>query len=181
MRQPDIMASHWKRAVSVIAGVVCAGMLTARAAQAEPVRFLPWTGTKTPPLALNDLTGRPHTLADYRGKVVLVNFWATWCDPCIEEMPSMQKLKERFADLPFEVLAVNYGESEAKVSGFVKRLAVTFRVLLDPNREAPRAWRVRVLPTSFLIGTDGQVRYSVVGEADWAGDDAANIVRGLLP
>jgi thiol-disulfide isomerase/thioredoxin len=165
----------------ILAAILCASGLTAPRGHSETARLLPWRDAKTPPLALNDLAGRPRALADYRGKVVLVNFWATWCEPCRDEMPSMQKLQERLAGRPFAILAVNYGESEARVSEFVKRAAVDFTVLLDPNQEAPRAWRVRVLPASFLVGADGRLRYSVVGELDWTGAEVVDTIRRLLP
>ena len=126
------------------------------------------------------MAGRRHTLADYRGSVVLVNFWATWCEPCREEMVSMRKLQERLAGRPFVTLLVNYGESRLRVSEFVKRESVGFRILLDPNQDASRAWRVRVLPSSFLIDGEGRVRYSVIGELDWAGADAVSMVQDLL-
>jgi thiol-disulfide isomerase/thioredoxin len=111
---------------------------------------------------------------------VLVNFWATWCEPCLDEMPSMQKLKERLTGQPFAVLAVNYGESEAKVQGFLTRLPVDFRILLDPDRQAATAWRVRLLPQSFVVDRDGRVRYSALGELDWTGAEAVRAVRALL-
>jgi len=164
----------------MLVAIVCVSVLAAPRGHAETARFLPWKDAKTPPLALNDLAGRPHTLADHRGKVVLVNFWATWCEPCRDEMPSMQRLQERLAGRPFAILAVNHGESAARVSEFVKRAAVDFTVLLDPNQEAPRAWRVRVLPASFLVDAAGRVRYSVIGELDWTSDEAVNTVRRLL-
>jgi thiol-disulfide isomerase/thioredoxin len=165
---------------SILAAVVCASVLAAARGHAETARFLPWKAAATPPLALTDLAGRPHALADYRGKVVLVNFWATWCEPCRDEMPSMQKLRERLAGRPFAILAVNLGESQARVSEFVKRAAVDFTVLLDPDQEAPRPWRVRVLPASFLVGADGRVRYSVIGEVDWTSEEAVDTIRRLL-
>jgi len=155
-------------------------LLVASGTRAEPSRFLPWTESATPSLSLNDVAGRQHTLADYRGSVVLVNFWATWCEPCRDEMVSMRKLQERLAGRPFVTLLVNYGESGIRVSEFVKRESIAFPVLLDPNQDAPKPWRVRVLPSSFLVDADGRVRYSVIGELDWAGTDAVNIVQGLL-
>jgi hypothetical protein len=75
---------------------------------------------------------------------------------------------------------VNYGESAAKVSRFLERLSVTFTVLLDPSGEAPRAWRVRLLPASYVVAPDGAVRYSVLGEIDWSGDAAVSTIRELL-
>ena len=112
--------------------------------------------------------------------VVLINFWATWCEPCRDEMPSMQKLEERLRGQPFVILGVNHGEAESRVRQFVERERIGFTILLDPNQEAPRAWRVRILPGSFLVGKDGRVRYRVIGEMDWASDEAVGIVRGLL-
>jgi thiol-disulfide isomerase/thioredoxin len=128
---------------------------------------------------LNDLAGRAHALADYRGRVVLVNFWATWCEPCREELASIHKLQQQLAGRAFTVVLVNYGESRARVAEFAKREGIGFPVLLDPNRDAPRAWRVRVLPTSFLVDPEGQVRYSVVGEIDWATAVSEKVIRSL--
>jgi peroxiredoxin len=148
--------------------------------RAEPSRFLPWPESATPALSLKDVGGRQHALADYRGSVVLVNFWATWCEPCRDEMVTMRKLQERLAGRPFVTLLVNYGESRIRVSEFVKRESIGFSVLLDPNQDASKAWRVRVLPSSFLIDANGRVRYSIIGELDWAGADAVTVVQELL-
>ncbi len=144
-------------------------------------RFLPWTRAEMPALSLRDLDGKPETLATYRGKVVLLNFWATWCEPCRDEMPAMRALRERLAGEPFDVVAVNYGEAASRVREFLARERLDLRVLLDPGQGAARAWRVRVLPGSFLIDGDGRVRYSVIGEIDWTSDEAVRTVRSLLP
>ena len=159
------------------AGVLA--VLASAAGAQEPSRFVPWT-RETPPLALKDPAGRTVSLEDHRGKVVLLNFWATWCEPCREEMPSMRALQQRFAGQPFEVLAVNYGESASRVKEFLARERLELTVLLDPGQQAARAWRVRVLPGSFLVGRDGRVRFSVIGELDWASDEAVKVVSGLL-
>jgi thiol-disulfide isomerase/thioredoxin len=153
----------------------------ATAAEADLLRLIPWREGNTPALALKDLAWRPHGLADYRGQVLLINFWATWCEPCRDEMPSLQRLKERLAGSPLTVLTVNFGESSQKVGEFARQLGLDFPVLLDPGQQAARAWRVRLLPTSYLVDADGRVRYSVVGELDWATDVAVGAVRRLLP
>ncbi len=170
-----------RRALTGIVALACAALVAVPTHAAEPSRFIPWTQPHTPALALKDTAGRPQTLADYRGKVVLVNFWATWCEPCRDEMASMRTLRQRLAGQPFEIVTVNYGESEAKVTAYFKSAGLDFPALLDPNQEAPRAWRVRVLPASFLVGRDGRVRYSVIGEIDWSTDEVLKTVRTLLP
>ena len=141
----------------------------------------PWGGGRTPALVLKDLQGATHDLAHYRGKVVLVNFWATWCEPCRDEMPSMQALKRKLAGRPFEVLAVNFAESESKVNEFLRRFPLDFTIVLDRNSTARRDWNVKVLPTSFVIGPDGSIRYSVIGDLDWAAEVVAKDLVRLVP
>jgi len=156
--------------------------LTALAAAPSGAADLkPWPGGPTPGLELRELDGRGHRLADYRGKVVLVNFWATWCAPCRDEMPSIQRLKEKLAGRPFEVLAVNLDEPEARVRKFLSQMKVDFTVLLDPEKKVARAWEARILPASFVIGPDGRIRYSLVGELDWARDHVVSRISELLP
>jgi len=163
-----------------LGGLICAATVLTGLARADATRFIPWKDPAVPPLALNELGGALRTLADYRGRVVLLNFWATWCEPCRDELASIGKLQERLAGQPFTVVLINYGEGRARVADFVKREALSFPILLDPNQDAPKAWRVRVLPSSFLVGPDGRVRYSVIGEIDWGRDDSVEVVKGLL-
>ena len=163
-----------------IAVALAASLAAASTAAADSERFIPWKGAGTPALSLKGVDGRPHSLADYLGKVVLVNFWATWCEPCRDEMPSMQKLEARLSGQPFATLAVNLGESPPRVREFAERLGLGFPVLLDPNQDASREWRVRVLPSSFVVAPNGRVRYAVVGEMDWASESAVTTVRALL-
>jgi len=135
---------------------------------------------EVPAFSAPDLDGRPVSTASLRGKVVLVNFWATWCEPCRDEMPSMQKLEERLHGQPFVILGVNHGEAESRVREFAERMRIGFGILVDPTQDTAKAWRVRILPASFLVARDGRVRYRVIGEMDWASDEAVSVVRALL-
>lgn len=159
--------------------LTCALLLSTTLAQAQQLK--PWTGGATPPLALQDLDGKPHRLEDYRGKVVLVNFWATWCGPCREEMPSMNKLRASLEAQPFAVLAVNLAESEGRIRRFLEQVPLEFPVLLDRDSGVAKAWRARVLPVSFLVGPDGRIRYSAVGEIDWAQERVRRTIIELMP
>ncbi len=141
----------------------------------------PWTGGTTPPLSLRDLAGQPVSLTDFKGKVVLVNFWATWCAPCIEEMPSLQRMQDRLALAGFEVLAVNYQESQARINGFLKKRPLSLTILLDHDGSVRTAWGVRVFPTSFVLDTSQRIRYTAVGEVDWESPSMVTQIRGLLP
>ena len=156
-------------------------VLLAFASLAGAQQLKPWTGGVTPPLALQDLAGKPHRLEDYRGKVVLVNFWATWCEPCREEMPSMNRLRASLAGQPFAVLAVNLAESEARIRRFMEQVPLEFTVLMDRDSATARAWQARVLPISFLVGPEGRIRYSVVGEIDWTQERVRKAIVGLMP
>jgi thiol-disulfide isomerase/thioredoxin len=156
-------------------------MLLCCATVAAAQQLKPWGGGATPALALGDLEGRLHRLEDYRGKVVLVNFWATWCEPCREEMPSMNRLRAALAGRPFEVLAVNLAESEPRIRRFVEQVPLEFAVLMDRDSAAAKAWQARVLPMSFLVGPDGRIRYSVVGEIDWTQERVRKAILEMLP
>ena len=140
-----------------------------------------WTGGPPPALALKDLDGRQHRLADYRGKVVLINFWATWCGPCREEMPSIQELKSKLAGRPFVVLAINLDEPESRIRKFLTQMKLDFPILLDPDRTVAKGWNARILPATFIVGPDGRVRYSLVGEIDWANEHVVARISELLP
>ena len=156
-------------------------LLAAAVSFAGAQELRPWKGGATPPLALQDLDGRQHRLPEYRGKVVLVNFWATWCEPCREEMPSMNRLRAALAGRSFEVLAVNLGESETRIRRFMEQVPLDFAVLLDRDTSVAKTWKARILPASFLVGPEGRIRYSVLGEIDWGAERVRNAILELLP
>jgi len=165
----------------VAAGLVLAWVSASGAAWAAGGTMKRWAGGATPPLALRDVAGREHKLADYRGKVVVVNFWATWCDPCREEMPSMQRLQDKLAGKPFAILAVDYGEGAPRINDFLKKIGVRFTVLLDRDTSAATAWKVKVLPTTLVLDPEHRVRYSAVGDIEWDSPPIESAIRRLLP
>jgi thiol-disulfide isomerase/thioredoxin len=160
--------------VSVLLG------LAGASGAAQEVRLPAWTGGTTQALALKDLTGRLHDLADYRGKAVVVNFWATWCQPCREELPSLERLRDAMRGRQFEVLAVNVAEGEPRVKGFLAEVPLRLPVLLDRDGDTQRAWKVRGLPATFLLDREGAIRYWYLGELDWAQPDILRTVESLL-
>jgi len=128
-----------------------------------------------PALQLQDTQGDAHQLASYRGKVVLINFWATWCPPCVKEMPSLQRAWEQLRREHIEVLAVNIGEPAAVVEQFLQQYPVAFPVLLDPELTAATAGKVKGLPTTFVVDPEGQLVYRVMGDREW--DDPQILAR----
>jgi len=168
-------------AAAGLAGVLlalCGLVLGAGAAHGGELK--PWTGGATPVLALKDPAGKAHDLAAYRGKVVLVNFWATWCAPCRAELPSMQALREQLADKGFEVLTVNLMESEEKIAAFQESELIDLPVLMDRDGAAAKRWKVGMLPKSFVIDRQGAIRYQLLGEANWTGPDIAPAIERLI-
>jgi peroxiredoxin len=139
-----------------------------------------WSGGPTPALELEDLDGKMHRLAEYRGKVVLVNFWATWCEPCRAEMPSIDGLRSALEGKPFQVLAVNLAEPVSRIEKFLGTMPLHFPLLRDRDGMVAKAWKARLLPASFLIGRDGRIRYVAYGELDWTSAPVREKVEELL-
>jgi thiol-disulfide isomerase/thioredoxin len=165
-----------------VASCLAAALLPA-AAMASSAKLTAVAAQPAPPLELRDLAGKLHRLSDYRGKVVLVNFWASWCEPCRAEMPSMQMLEQRLQSRhgrAFAVLAVNHGENRARIAGFLQSQPLAFPVLQDPFGRAWQDWKPGLLPASYLIGRDGRVRYRVRGEIDWTAKEVETLVVRLL-
>ena len=120
-------------------------------------------GAPAPDFRLEDLDGRPVRLADYRGQVVLINFWATWCVPCRTEMPEIESAYRAHRERGFAVLAIDVQEPAGMVRPFMAELGLTFPALLDLVGSVSRAYRARALPASFLVDRQGIVRYVKVG------------------
>jgi thiol-disulfide isomerase/thioredoxin len=141
----------------------------------------PYTEANSKDFSLPDLNDKTQSLQNYHGKVVLVNFWASWCPPCIYEMPELKRLKTHFANRPFEILAINVGEKKYKVRKFTNLINLNLPVLLDTSSETFNRWGVKTLPTSFLIDSDGKTRYRIRGNPSWDNDETLSIIEGMLP
>ena len=165
-------------AVAAVAAI-CLCLAALPAAAEPPQTLTPLADKKpAPDIALEILDGGKLKLSDLRGKVVVVNFWATWCPPCRSEMPSLERMKGMMKGEPIEIVAVNAGEDEDQISEFREGVkpALTFRLALDRNADAMKAFSISALPTTYVIDRHGQVVYRALGRRKF--DDPA-ILRTL--
>lgn len=143
--------------------LVLAASATDTGATAE---IKPWKGGATPPLALPDLAGKPVDLKSYAGRVVLVNFWATWCAPCRDEMPSMEMLNRRFGN-QVAMVAVSVDDDTAQIARFFGDTKPTFTVLWDQSKKSSAAYGTFKFPETYLIAPDGKIAAKFTGPRDW--------------
>jgi thiol-disulfide isomerase/thioredoxin len=129
---------------------------------------------------LQDLAGRETSLSAFRGKVVFLNFWATWCGPCTAEIPSMEQLYTELKDQGFTIVAVNSQESAEQVSAFVQEAGMSFPVLLDSAGKAGATYTVRAIPTTYIIDPQGSIRGRMVGTREWYTPQIISLVKDLL-
>ncbi len=158
--------------------------LPAAAADLPPLShgLTPQAPKPAPALALPDLDGKMHDLAELKGKVVLINFWATWCPPCRREMPSMERLQQALADAPFVVLAVDVGEDADTIEAFTSQLDTqpTFPILLDTRSRTMQAWKVAGLPTTYLVDKQGRIVASAIGGREFDHPAMVEAIRGVI-
>jgi len=164
------------------AALAMAAALLCPLAQAQGYEVRPWPASQAvPALRGVDLQGQTWQLADLRGRAVLVNFWATWCEPCLAEMPSLQALAKLHGSGELLVLTVNFKESATIAQRFAQRTDMDLPILIDPNGQLAKAWEVNVFPSTALIASNGKVQGIVRGGLDWTGPAALKLIAPLLP
>lgn len=169
----------WTSPVFLVLGVVLYGVLTRPAA--APDRPAPRVGQPLPDFTLPDLQGHTVQLSALRGKVVFINVWATWCPPCVEEMPTIQRLYDRLQARGLEVLAISIDTLGAQVVGpFMQRHQLTFPALLDPTSRIERLYRIGGVPESFIVDKGGRLVEKVVGPRDWSHSQVIAMFERLL-
>lgn len=136
---------------------------------------------KAPDFTLKDMQGKNVSLSDFKGRIVLVNFWATWCPPCIEEMPSMEKLHQKFKGEDFVLLAVNTEENgKQMVETFLKKNPFTFTILLDGDAKVQQLFNVFRLPETVIINRHGEIVTKVLGGRDWMDKEILRILDFMV-
>ena len=170
-------------AVLAIVGLLGGGLFAATRLLGDEL-FPVTVGSEAPAFAAATVDATPvrKTLADFHGKVILLNVWATWCVPCVVEMPSIQKLHEQFADRGLQVIAVSVDDAgaEEKIRGFLVEHGLTFLVLHEPTGAIQRAYQTTGVPETFVIGADGVIRKKVIGISDWSSEANRALIAQLL-
>ncbi len=137
-------------------------------------------GDVAPDFTLEDTKGNKFTLSELRGKIVMVNFWATWCPPCIEEMPSMERLNKFMAEEDFVMLAINTEKNgRTVVPDFLKKTPYDFPILYDDQVTVQQQYGVYKFPESFIVGKDGTVVEKIIGPLDWSSPKTVAYLKGL--
>ena len=139
----------------------------------------PWPAKLvTPKMEALDIQGKAWNATELAGKVVVLNFWATWCAPCKEELPTLQTLHD-ISDNQTVVLTINVRESAARAARYMQTTGMTLPVISDPQGELAKRWGVTVYPTTILIAPNGQARWRVIGDVDWSGSQAHQWLNGV--
>ncbi|MEY2689503.1 MAG: hypothetical protein RL375_3702 [Pseudomonadota bacterium] len=153
----------------------------ARASQDSTSQRRPWPIDKpTPPLSLPGWDGPAWSLADARGQVVVLNFWASWCEPCRSELPSLELLATRHAADQVQVLCVNYRETDGAIKSFLNAQPLGLPILRDRDGGTSREWGARIFPTTVVVDRSGRAAFSVIGEVDWGGALARSWITPLM-
>jgi peroxiredoxin len=161
-----------------IAGFMLCSILAATALAEQTLTPIPGK-VMAPDFSLLDTNGKTHRLSDYRGKPVIINFWTTWCPPCREELPSMNRAWHLIEKEGIAMLAINMGEDEDTIFIFSADYPTDFPVLMDQSGEVIEQWPVKGLPTTYVIAPDGTLAYRAIGSREWDAKELLDGVRAL--
>ena len=132
------------------------------------------------PINLKDLNGDDFTRDNFKNRVTLINFWATWCPPCIEEIPSLNRLQKKMAGQPFEIISINYAEEKDQIDKFIEQVPIDFPVLLDQDGHFAQQWNIISYPSSYIIDTRGNIVYGVNAAIEWDSDELVSKLKALM-
>ncbi len=138
---------------------------------------IPKSKPAAPEFVLQDMTGKQYALSDYRGRVVVLNFWASWCPPCVEEMPSMQRAADKLAEHDIPILGIGAGETRESVTRFLESTPVGFPLLLDSNLKVMETWSIPSLPVTLVIDPQGRIALVALGGREW---DSPEILEQII-
>ncbi len=133
------------------------------------------------PFSLMDAKGNHLEVRDFKDQVTVINFWASWCSPCVEEIPSLNRLKQAMQGKAFELISINYAETPQHIRNFMRKVAVDFPVLVDPTGMLAGQWNVVAFPSTFVIGPDGNIHYGVNAAIHWDAPEVIEQINQLLP
>jgi peroxiredoxin len=172
-------SGRWIRGLVFVLAVILAGMIWN-----GRERFAPVTpGNPAPDYPVYSLLGDTVHLSDYKGSVVVLNIWATWCKPCVREMPALERLHDQLASEGLEVIAVsvdNVPDADEQVRAFGTRYGITFPLLRDPSGDIQTLYSVGALPTTFVIRKDGRIEERLLGAREWDAPEMIARIRKLL-
>jgi len=184
----DVIAARIKRVLPLLAGHDYPLTALPLAPPKSTVRNIgldaqlkPYRGNIKPTaFKLKDAHGSTFQRDDFKGQVTIVNFWASWCPPCVEEIPSLNRLRRKMQGRKFQLISINYAETPQRIKAFMDKVAVDFPVLIDPEGRLAGQWRVVAFPSTFVIGPDGQIKYAVNAAIHWDTPEVLRAIDGLL-
>lgn len=169
------MCAGMKQALRI--GLLAAGLWLSVPVAWAQYQVKPWPAKQVmPAVSLQNLQGNSVKLDAYKGKTVVLNFWATWCEPCRSEMPSLAQLQE-ISGTDVVVIAANYKEGQARIDQFIQSSGLKLTWLRDPDGAAAKALDVRIFPSTYIIDPRGQPLRKIVGEVDWSSAEAAKLLK----
>ena len=164
-----------------IIGLLTISLISVKPSLANQKNLKNWDSTKrTPPLLFENRKGAKFSIKTFRGNVIVINFWASWCAPCVKEIPSLIDLADSFQNKPFKLIMVNFGESLDKVNKFSKKLSSAKDVYLDKKKLSNDVWVTRGLPITYILDKKGNIKHVALGELSWNSPEVKKVIQQLI-